>query len=77
MLIEGHCDHRGTLEHNRALGERRALALRQELIRLGVAPNRVDTVSYGEDRPTDPGHHAEARRKNRRAEFVSLTPPKR
>jgi len=68
--IEGHCDSRGTEEYNRSLGERRALALREELIRLGVEASRVDTVSYGEDRPADPGHEESAYRKNRRGEFV-------
>jgi peptidoglycan-associated lipoprotein len=68
--IEGHCDVRGTEEYNRALGERRALALREELIRLGIAASRVDTVSYGEDRPADPGHNEAAYSKNRRGEFV-------
>jgi peptidoglycan-associated lipoprotein len=68
--IEGHCDARGTEEYNRSLGERRALALREELIRLGIEPSRVDTVSYGEDRPVDPGHDEGAYRKNRRGEFV-------
>ena len=76
VKIEGHCDERGTSEYNRALGERRALALREELIRLGIDPNRVDTLSYGEDRPMDPGHDDAAWRKNRRGEFVLLTPPK-
>src|SRR5213078_2908891 len=51
LLIEGHCDERGTEEYNRALGERRALALREELARLGIDPGRVDTISYGKDRP--------------------------
>ena len=68
--IEGHCDSRGTEEYNRALGERRALALREELIRLGIDAARVDTVSYGEDRPVDPGHNESAYSKNRRGEFV-------
>src|SRR5215471_3620810 len=56
VKIEGHCDERGTAEYNRSLGERRALALREELIRMGVDMNRVDTISYGADRPVDPGH---------------------
>ena len=68
--IEGHCDARGTEEYNRSLGERRALALREELIRLGIEPSRVDTISYGEDRPAETGHDEAAYRKNRRAEFV-------
>ena len=75
VQVEGHCDERGTEEYNRALGERRALALREELVMLGVSPVRVDTVSYGEDRPADPGHTKEAWEKNRRGAFVLLTPP--
>jgi peptidoglycan-associated lipoprotein len=74
--VEGHCDERGTEEYNRALGERRALALREELIALGIDANRVDTISYGEDRPVDPGHDENAWHQNRRGEFVLLSPPK-
>jgi peptidoglycan-associated lipoprotein len=73
--IQGHCDERGTEEYNRALGERRALALREELVRLGIDPNRIDTISYGKDRPEDPGHDETAWAKNRRGVFVLLTPP--
>ena|SRR5438034_7315840 len=76
VRVEGHCDERGTEEYNRALGERRALALREELVRLGIDPTRVDTISYGEDRPADPGHNEAAWRKNRRGEFILLSPPK-
>jgi peptidoglycan-associated lipoprotein len=75
VKIEGHCDERGTEEYNRALGERRALALREELARLGIDPGRVDTISYGKDRPVDTGRDESAHRKNRRGEFVVLTPP--
>ena len=75
ITIEGHCDERGTPEYNRALGERRALAVREELIRLGIDPKRVETISYGEDRPVDPGHDEAAWKKNRRADFILLTPP--
>jgi peptidoglycan-associated lipoprotein len=75
VRIEGHCDERGTEEYNRSLGERRALALREALARLGVDPTRVDTVSFGKDRPADPGHDEAAWRKNRRGEFIMLTPP--
>jgi peptidoglycan-associated lipoprotein len=70
MVLEGHTDERGTAEYNRALGERRAQAVRQALIRLGVDPNRLQTISYGKDRPVDPAHDEEAWRKNRRVEFV-------
>jgi peptidoglycan-associated lipoprotein len=75
VKIEGHCDERGTEEYNRALGERRALAVRETLIADGVAPERILTISYGEDRPADPGHNEAAWRKNRRGEFLLLTPP--
>ena len=70
LEIEGHCDERGTEEYNRALGEHRALALREELIRLGIDASRIETVSFGEDRPAEPGHDESAYRKNRRGEFV-------
>jgi peptidoglycan-associated lipoprotein len=76
VKIEGHCDERGTQEYNRALGERRALALREELVRLDIGPGRVDTISYGEDRPAIEGHNEAAWSKNRRGVFVLLTPPK-
>ncbi len=76
VRVEGNCDERGTEEYNRALGERRALAVREELVRLGVDPSRVDTISYGKDRPVDPGHDEAAWRKNRRDDFVVLSPPK-
>jgi peptidoglycan-associated lipoprotein len=75
VRVAGHCDERGTEEYNRALGERRALAIREVLIGLGIAPDRVDTVSFGEDQPADPGHDDTAWAKNRRGEFILLTPP--
>jgi len=75
VRVEGNCDERGTEEYNRALGERRALAVREELVRLGVAPTRVDTISYGKDKPLDPGHNESAWRVNRRDDFVVLTAP--
>jgi len=75
VRIKGHCDERGTAGYNQALGERRALALRQELIGLGVDPIRIDTISYGFEKPVDPGHNETAWAKNRRGEFVLLTPP--
>lgn len=76
LMIDGHCDERGTEEYNRSLGERRALAVREYLIKYGLAPERVFTRSFGEDRPADPGHAEDAWSKNRRAEFILLTPPK-
>jgi len=74
LLIEGHCDERGTEEYNRSLGERRALALREALAKLGVDPSRIRTISYGKDHPADPGHDESAWAKNRRGEFVLLHP---
>jgi peptidoglycan-associated lipoprotein len=68
--IEGHCDERGTEEYNRSLGDRRALALREVLATMGVDPMRVDTISYGKDRPVDTGKSEASHRKNRRGEFV-------
>jgi peptidoglycan-associated lipoprotein len=75
LSIEGHCDERGTEEYNRALGERRALALREELVKSGVAADRMQTISFGKDRPADLGTSDAAHRKNRRGEFILLTPP--
>lgn len=74
LLIEGHCDERGTEEYNRALGERRALALREALAKLNIDPMRVKTISYGKDQPVDPGHNEAAWAKNRRGVFVLLHP---
>jgi peptidoglycan-associated lipoprotein len=70
LLIEGHCDERGTEEYNRALGERRALALREALAAAGIDPQRIRTISYGKDKPADPGHDEAAWGKNRRGEFI-------
>jgi peptidoglycan-associated lipoprotein len=74
LLIEGNCDERGTDEYNRSLGERRALALREGLQKLGVDPMRVITKSYGKDKPVDTGHDESAWAKNRRGDFVVLHP---
>lgn len=74
LLIEGHCDERGTEEYNRSLGERRALALREALAALGVDPTRIRTVSYGKDQPLDPAHNEKAWAKNRRGQFIWCTP---
>ena len=75
LKVEGNCDERGTEEYNRALGERRALAIREYLVRSGVAADRIDTVSFGEDKPAVMGHDESAWRQNRRGEFVVLTAP--
>jgi peptidoglycan-associated lipoprotein len=70
VVIEGHCDERGTIEYNLALGQRRAQTVRDYLTSLGVQGSRMRTKSYGEERPVDPGHTEEAWARNRRAEFV-------
>jgi peptidoglycan-associated lipoprotein len=69
IRIEGHCDERGTVEYNLSLGERRAAAVRDYLSSLGVESSRVRIVSYGKERPADPGHGEQAWGKNRRGEF--------
>jgi peptidoglycan-associated lipoprotein len=74
LLVEGHCDERGTEGYNLALGEKRALSVREGLINLGVGADRITTVSLGEGRPADPGHGEAAYAKNRRAEFIVLLP---
>ncbi len=73
VQIEGHCDEKGTSEYNLALGERRANAARRYLVSLGISSNRLSTISYGEERPLDPGHSEEAWAKNRRAHIVVLS----
>ena len=75
LRIEGHCDERGTEEYNRSLGERRALAVREKLLDLGLNPNMVETRTYGEARPLDPGHNEGAWKQNRRGEIHLLTAP--
>ena len=70
VTIEGHCDERGTPEYNLALGERRAIAARDYMVSLGIAPDRLKTVSYGNEFPFDPAHTEEAYSRNRRAHFV-------
>lgn len=74
LLIEGHCDDRGTEEYNRALGERRALALREQLAAMGIGPERIRTLSYGKDKPAVMGNDESAWSKNRRGEFILLKP---
>jgi peptidoglycan-associated lipoprotein len=75
VLIEGHADERGTLEYNLALGANRAQAARDYLVSLGIDASRVDTVSYGEERPLDAGHDELAWALNRRATFVVRVRP--
>jgi peptidoglycan-associated lipoprotein len=69
LNIEGHCDERGTIEYNLALGERRANAAWKFLNALGVSGSRMSTISYGEESPADPAHNAAAWARNRRGEF--------
>jgi len=70
VQIAGHCDDRGTQEYNLALGERRALAVRDQLIRLGVSPDRILTISYGKEFPAAQGSGEAVWARNRRAEFL-------
>lgn len=72
LRIDGHCDERGTNEYNLALGERRATAAKKYLADLGVSAHRISTVTYGEERPADPGHNEAAWAKNRRDEFTLI-----
>lgn len=70
ILIEGHCDERGTIEYNLVLGEKRASAAKSYLVNLGISNDRVETISYGEESPFDSAHNEIAWAKNRRAHFV-------
>jgi peptidoglycan-associated lipoprotein len=70
VLVEGHCDERGTEQYNLALGDRRANTAKEYLVTLGVDARRIRTVSYGEERPFDDGHDDSAWSKNRRAHIV-------
>ncbi|MBU3947321.1 MAG: peptidoglycan-associated lipoprotein Pal [Proteobacteria bacterium] len=70
VTIEGHCDDRGTNEYNLALGEKRAQSAKNFLVNLGIASSRLKTISYGEEKPVDPGQNEGAWVKNRRAHFI-------
>lgn len=70
VQVEGHCDERGSIEYNLALGERRANSVKNFLTQLGVEAGRVSTISYGEEKPSTDGHDEGAWSKNRRAEFT-------
>ena len=70
VRIEGNCDERGTTEYNMALGDRRARQAEEYLQRLGVPTRRMSIVSYGSERPADPGHNEKAWAENRRDDFV-------
>jgi peptidoglycan-associated lipoprotein len=73
IQIEGHCDERGTIEYNLALGERRASSAKKYLISLGIPADRISTISYGKEKPLDPEHNEEAWAKNRRDHLIILT----
>ncbi|MCJ7614983.1 MAG: peptidoglycan-associated lipoprotein Pal [Desulfobacterales bacterium] len=70
IIIEGHCDERGTNEYNLALGDRRAQSAKNFIVDLGIAESRLTTISYGEERPADPRQNQDAWSKNRRDQFV-------
>ena len=70
ILIEGHCDERGTVQYNLALGEKRAMEVKNYLVELGIAASRIDTVSYGKEKPFALGHDEAAWAQNRRAHLV-------
>ncbi len=72
ILIEGHCDERGTEEYNMALGEKRAKSTLDYLVSLGISSNRIKTISYGKSQPIDPGHNEISWQKNRRAKFTII-----
>ena len=71
VVIEGHCDERGSVEYNLALGEKRARAAKDYLVAYGINASRMTTISYGKERPFDTGHTEEAWAQNRRAHFVT------
>jgi len=73
VRIEGNCDERGSDEYNLALGEKRAKAAMQYLVTLGIPTDRLSVISYGKEKPADPGHDEAAWAKNRRDEFVVLS----
>jgi peptidoglycan-associated lipoprotein len=72
VQIEGHCDERGSIEYNLALGERRARAVRTYMVSLGADPNRLSIISYGEEKPLSLGDSESVYAKNRRANFVPI-----
>jgi peptidoglycan-associated lipoprotein len=74
VIIEGHCDERGSEEYNRALGERRAIAIKDYLAQLGIPDTRMKTISYGEERPAVEGTSISIFAKNRRGELIPAKP---
>lgn len=73
LQIEGHCDQRGSTEYNLSLGERRAKTVKEYLVGLGIPSNKLSIISYGEEKPLDPGDSESALARNRRANFVPLS----
>jgi peptidoglycan-associated lipoprotein len=73
IRIEGHCDERGTVEYNLALGEKRAMAAKEYLVKLGISPSRIEIISYGKERPLDTRSNEQAWAKNRRDEFKTVS----
>ena len=73
IQVEGHCDERGTVEYNLALGERRANSAKNYLVSIGIPKDRISTISYGKENPADSAHNEEAWGKNRRAHFIILS----
>ena len=72
VRVEGHCDERGTIEYNLALGEKRAREARDYLVSIGIPARRLRIISYGKERPRNPGHNETAWGENRRSEFIFL-----
>ncbi len=72
LRIEGNCDERGSDEYNLALGQKRAEVAKKYLVTMGIAADRLSVISYGKEKPADPGHDEAAWAKNRRDEFVVL-----
>ncbi|MCX5813076.1 MAG: peptidoglycan-associated lipoprotein Pal [Proteobacteria bacterium] len=72
VRVEGYCDEKGTIEYNLVLGQKRADSAKSYLVNLGVDANLIETVSYGKEKPLDPGHNEAAWAKNRRAQFLPL-----
>jgi peptidoglycan-associated lipoprotein len=75
LLVEGHCDERGTEEYNRSLGDKRAQSGREKLVQLGLSADVIHTISFGEEKPAESGHDEAAWKKNRRIELILCSPP--
>jgi len=71
IVVEGHCDERGTVEYNLALGQKRAEVVKNHLVKFGVDEKRIRTISFGKEMPADPGHNEDAWAKNRRVHFAT------